>query len=386
MNGFGGLYVHIPFCRKKCRYCDFYSTEDLFLVPDFLDAVKQEMAMRAPRNLAFDTLYFGGGTPSLLSPKHLAVLMDHIFSLFQIHKNHEITLEINPGTVNRSQLAAYARHGINRINIGIQSFQDNHLKCLGRIHTADQGIHAVHLAREAGFNNIGLDLIIGLPGQTREDLEKDLDQLLSFHPEHVSCYMLSYEPGTPLHRMRESGLVHPLPERDVEAFYTFTSEFLESNGYEHYEISNFAKASTSPGVTSYRSRHNVKYWIGAPYMGFGPGAHSFLPPTRLRNSGAVDDYVKSIRARTLPFAETENLTESERFMEEVFLSLRTRDGMVLNTFLTRYNVDIMKTYDRLIAELRQGGYLTVADDRIVLTRKGFLMADGISLKFIQGKK
>ena len=253
-----GLYIHIPFCRRKCPYCDFYSVTGTERAADFLTALESEMRLYADRPLVFDTLYIGGGTPSVLSVEDIRRILRAAGNAFQILPDSEITLEVNPGTVTVEKLHRLRLAGINRISIGVQSFQQDNLEFLGRIHSSTEASASIRAARQAGFERIGLDLIYGLPDQSRAAWRADLEQALQFAPQHLSCYALTYEPGTPLSADRAAGRFQAAADETVAALFRETAAFLQDRGYEHYEISNVARGSDS------RSRHNCKYWNFAP--------------------------------------------------------------------------------------------------------------------------
>ena len=377
-----GLYVHIPFCLKKCRYCDFYSVTDLSLEKPFVHALKQEMRQKSRLGGSFDTLYLGGGTPSILQDAHLASIMEEALTCFDFEKNREVTIEVNPGTVTRSKLDFYLQTGIERLNIGIQSFTDSNLAFLGRSHTALTALMAVNQAREAGFANIGLDLIIGLPGQERTGLQADLECALSFQPEHLSCYMLSYEPRTPLDQMRKRGRVTPLEEDRVGDLYEFLSGFLEEQGYEHYEISNFARRDPGSSHPPHRSRHNQKYWNHTPYIGVGPAAHSFIRPRRFWNGKNLRVYMDALTKGLSPMAEEEILSPQQELMEAVALGLRTQEGIGFDDFRKRFGVDLQQIVEKEALPLKEAGRLSFDDEHLWLTRKGFLIADAVTLRLI----
>ncbi|MBU0994086.1 MAG: radical SAM family heme chaperone HemW [Proteobacteria bacterium] len=383
MGQCAGLYIHIPFCRKKCRYCDFYSIENTSLEKPFTDALKREMAFYAEKELVFDSLYLGGGTPSLISVDHLLSILEHATTCFHFLENREVTIEVNPGTVSLEKLVSYYKAGITRLNVGIQSFQDANLKLLGRIHTAEEGRTVIERARHAGYKNIGMDLIIGLPGQGRGALEADLIKTVSLHPEHISCYMLSYEAGTPFYRMREKGEVRALGDEQVGELYEILVEFLTQNGYEHYEISNFARIDSYSKGISYRSKHNYKYWSGAPYIGLGPSAHSFLPPVRFWNVTDIEAYISVLKEGRRPVEEEENLTPDQEMTEAIYLGLRTSDGIRLNPFRQKFGADFIRICRDVLSSLEKDGYLVVKKERLFLTRKGFLVSDAIVVKLME---
>ena len=276
---FGGIYVHVPYCVRKCPYCDFCSSVDHSSIPDYLDCLVREIEMVGTTEQVYDSLYLGGGTPSVLESDQIARIIETVRGHFEIKDDVEITLEVNPGSVNRQSLAAYRRAGINRLNIGVQSFNDENLKFLGRIHASAEAGFSIGWARQAGFDNIGLDLIYGLPGQDQKNWHDDLNRAIQADIEHLSCYMLTCESGTPLGRDVVRGRVK-LPEGDfVRELFDTTIDYLNNHGFRQYEISNFARR-TDDKAPALHSRHNQKYWSFAPYIGLGPSAHSFQAPTR----------------------------------------------------------------------------------------------------------
>ena len=382
-----GLYVHIPFCRSKCRYCDFFSVTGSSLEQSYIQALGQEIHQKRVFDLTFDTLYLGGGTPSILERAQLSKMIEAIFAGFAFTENHEVTIEANPGTVTRTKLDAYLQMGINRINIGVQSFHDSRLSFLGRCHTALEGLSALDEARAAGFRNIGLDLIIGVPGQDLQEVESDLEQALSFHPEHLSCYMLSYEPGAPFDRMRKNGQITPLDEECVGDMYELLCEFLDDQGYEHYEVSNFARRDTrgGAGISPHRSRHNQKYWRRVPYIGLGPSAHSFVNSRRFWNGRTLQGYIEALSQGRSPMAEEEFLTVEQAWMETVALGMRTREGVILDEFERRFGIGLGQGIERELQSMAANGYLFCDEKAIRLTRKGFLIADAIVRTMINAK-
>jgi oxygen-independent coproporphyrinogen-3 oxidase len=372
-----GIYLHIPFCVQKCAYCDFYSITDRRLQPDFTETLIHDIGATGFPGHAADTVYFGGGTPSLLPPAAIGRLLETVGAVFDLSADAEITLEVNPGTVTPAHFSRYRDLGINRIHIGVQSFRDEVLSFLGRCHTARQALGAVALARRAGFENIGLDLIYGIPGQTTKDWGAELSRALALSPTHLSCYLLSFERGTPLSEQLAAGTIRALPEEETGALFLFTSETLTAAGFEHYEISNFAKGP------SFRSRHNGKYWRHAPYLGFGPSAHSFIPPHRWWNLRDVGTYMDRIRGGDTPEAERETLALDQLMMEAVFLGLRQSDGLDVEAFERRFGIGVTRRFSPLIEELAAAGHLTLADGRFALTPSGMLLSDAIALHFAE---
>lgn len=374
----GGVYVHIPFCLRKCLYCDFYSTTDLSLKPAFLEALTTEIAASDPGPLVFDTIYFGGGTPSVLSPPEVARILGALFSKFHFQEPVEITLEANPGTVGLESLKALRSAGVNRLNIGVQSFQDGNLARLGRVHSAAQAQEALAAARRAGFGELGLDLIYGLPGQRRQAWLADLRCGLAHQPEHLSCYMLTLEPGTPLAECHRLGRFRPAPEARVAELFMATSEFLADCGFLHYEISNFARCGPAGCQDARVSRHNSKYWSHAPYLGFGPAAHSFQPPKRFWNHRDVTRYVADLRAGRRPLAGEEVLDREQHMMEAILLGLRTSAGIDVMGFKRRFGVDFIEVFGAAVSDLTSQGLLSLTAERCAATRRGMLYLDTVT--------
>ena len=372
-----GLYVHVPFCRRKCLYCDFYSITDLSRRASYLRALAVEMGRVAEAASApVDTLYIGGGTPSVLEAGSLERILATAGKTFPFLPRAEVTLEANPGTLDSDLLRAFKAGGGNRLNIGVQSFRDERLRFLGRVHSGQAAVQAIDAARAAGFDNIGLDLIYGLPGQTRADWLADLQRAVAFAPEHLACYLLTYEPGTPLERLRRAGRVQPLAESAAAELFDATCEYLASAGYRQYEISNFARTD------AHRSRHNLKYWTGAPYVGLGPSAHSFSGTERRWNVRSVDQYVRSLAAGRLPVEGRERLDRSQQMIEALYLGLRMTAGIDLEAFDRRFGVDFRGEYRELLAEFGAEGYVAIAAGRCALTRRGMRFQDSITARFV----
>ncbi len=367
-----GIYVHVPFCLKKCPYCDFYSVTDTNLMPDFLEALVREAAMVPKPVDPADTIYIGGGTPSLLEEDQLRTVLDSLYREFDIKEDAEVTLEANPGTVGRDKLEGCRRAGVNRLNIGVQSFSDRFLKFLGRIHSARQSEQALESAAEAGFKNIGLDLIYAVPGQTLRDLEEDLDRALEFSPAHLSCYMLSFPRRTPIARQLEQKAFEPLPEELCRDMFLLVHDRLVSRGWTHYEISNFCS------IPALRSRHNMKYWSFEPYTGLGPAAHSYSRPERWWNVASVEEYTEALKAGRLPAAGQEKLSPEQEMIEEIYLGLRCDLGIAWESFNKRFNADFYSLFGSVLPGLEKSGYIRLSDGRWVLTRTGMLYADSIA--------
>lgn len=374
-----GLYLHIPFCCRRCRYCDFYSQTDQGLKARFVAALCQEMAGSAKGfSHPMDSIYLGGGTPSLLSVPAVSSILESASKYFCLSPHPEITLEANPGTVELEKLKRFYQAGVNRINIGVQSFQADHLKFLGRSHNASQAIHALEWAREAGFDRLGMDLIYGLPGQSAADWQADMEMALTFAPEHLSAYLLSYEPGTALERSRRKGDFYPLSEAEQAGLFHLTSSFLRENRYDHYEISNFARKA------SYRSRHNRKYWNGAPYLGLGPGAHSFDPPWRCWNLADIACYLDALESGDLPPRESERLTREQAMTEAIMLGLRQKEGMDIQAFNQRFGVDFLSDFSFVLEGMKEKGLLAIDQGRCGLSYPGMAFSDAVIAALIEG--
>ena len=376
----GGIYVHVPFCLSKCSYCDFYSIADLSLKPAYLEALSSEIAAAEPGPRAFDTIYIGGGTPSLLAPAEVEAIVEGLFSKFRFERPVEVTLEANPGTVGLEELLGFRSAGVNRLNLGVQSFQEKNLEALGRMHSAGQAQAALAGARRAGFETVGLDLIYGLPGQTRRGWTADLESALAHAPDHVACYMLTVEPGTPLAEEQRRGRFQPVPEGAAADLFLMTSEFLAARGFRHYEVSNFARRGADGGARI--SRHNCKYWTHAAYLGFGPAAHSFLPPKRFWNRRDVKGYVEALQMGGRPVAGEETLTAGQEAMEAVMLGLRTAAGVDLADFRSRFGVDFLQVHGVAATELASQGLLRLEAGRCAPTLRGMLYINTVTAALV----
>ena len=363
-----GLYLHFPFCRTKCHYCDFYSVTGYGDVPGFLSCLEREMKLRAGMLAGerIDTVYFGGGTPSLMDPERIRRFLDEARSLFSFLDKPEITLEANPNTLTAERLDGFRRAGINRISIGVQSFHRLELALLGRSHTVRDAQTAVAMARRTGFDSTGLDLIYGLPGQTEDTWRETLDLALALEPDHLSAYALTLSSTSRMGRWVQAG-TFPKPDEELAAeLFLMTSSVLTRHGYEQYEVSNFAK----PGM---RSRHNDSYWTGSSYLGLGPSAHSFHGRTRCWNTADLAKYRAALDMDRSPVEGEETLTDDQRFLESVTLGLRRREGVPIR---------LLKNKVRSMLELVESGHGVVTGDRFGLTAKGMLMADAVSERLV----
>jgi oxygen-independent coproporphyrinogen III oxidase len=375
-----GIYIHIPFCAQKCLYCDFYSVTDPSLRDAFVKAIEREIAATNSR-LPFDSLYIGGGTPSILPARQIGRIIEGIYRQFNLDASAEITLEVNPGTVTRESLKAFRESGVTRLNIGVQSFQDNFLRWLGRMHSALEAIDAIRWARAAGFDQIGMDLIYGIPGQRRQTWIADLHQAISLDPEHLSCYMLTCEPDTPLDQRRRRREFEAMPDEEVCGLFAATVAELAENGYPLYEISNFARKD-SDHTDINRSRHNQKYWTGAAYLGFGPAAHSFLCPERYRNHRDIGTYLADVEIGRLPVAETETLTLEQQLMEIVFLGLRTVEGISIRRFEESSDRPFNILFQEILTDPELKAFFSLTPERCALTFQGMIFLDSIAAMFV----
>jgi oxygen-independent coproporphyrinogen III oxidase len=368
-----GLYLHIPFCEHKCIYCDFYSIEQSGGYEGFVDALLKEIAMTAEAlddNLMFTSVFFGGGTPSLLATEQLRRILDGLHRAFLIAPDAECTVETNPGTVDIGKLRAYHRIGVNRLSIGVQSFVPGDLEFLTRIHSVQDAKRCFNDAREAGYDNINIDLMFALPTHTRERWLQNLEYVTALAPDHISAYSLTYEEGTPLYKMKMRREVVPLDEATDAELYNLTIDTLEEAGYEQYEISNFAR----PGK---KCLHNRTYWEYHEYLGFGPSAHSFYNGKRYWNIKTLNGYYRHIDEGMLPVAGEETLTDLQRAGEEIFLGLRTM-GVDLKKIKNFYNLDLLDVKTAQITNFSQRGLIVVDNGILRLTKQGKAFADMIA--------
>ncbi len=369
------LYIHIPFCEQRCLYCDFYTVAGVEeRIPDYVQALQQEIRLRAGENFwqrqKFETIFFGGGTPSLLSPPQLAEILEACFNSFNFAPTLEITLEANPGTLHNEQLARYRTAGINRLSFGVQSFDEKELQLLDRIHSPEQARAAVLAARYAGFANVNVDLIFALPEQTRKRWRENLKQAVELEPNHISAYNLTIEAGTPLDFAIRKGKISPLTEEEERAMYDFTMKFLAQHGYHQYEISNFAQSG-------YEARHNIKYWDGSAYLGLGASAHSYDGKRRFWNVPNLRKYLELLAGGTLAGESGEDLTTQQKRFEFAFLGLRQTRGIDLQEFEHKFHVPFELAFNGIVHELEQEGLLVREYEFLRLSREGLFLCDEI---------
>lgn len=382
-----GLYLHIPFCLQKCHYCNFYSvvgspaTQQTFL-SDLnweIEFYSQESDWRA---LVFDTIYLGGGTPSMLGPSQVKELVTRVRQSFEIVANPEVTLEANPETITPGKLEGFLEAGINRLNLGVQSFHPDELNRLNRIHSARQARWCLITAKSAGFSNVGADLIFGIPGQTCAVWSENLLEMIDLAPEHISTYGLTLEPGTFLAQEIEAGRLAPVSEETEREMYLHTIDTLTAHGFEHYEISNFAR----PGL---RSRHNQIYWRKEAYLGLGPSAHSFAPPLRWWNVADLDEYHARIARKERPIENSENLTREQQMLEMILLGLRRTEGIDLAGFHREFGEDFRVRFNKVLQKLdfspdtsNPHDFFRLENDHLRLTRAGLLVYNEICTQFV----
>ncbi len=367
------IYIHIPFCLRKCNYCDFVSypqAEYTALRADYSQLLISELGLYADIDLsAVQTIYFGGGTPSLLEPAEIADILRHL------PQAEEITLEANPETLNREKLAGFLAAGINRLSIGVQSLQPHLLTAMGRGHSAAQAVQAVETAAEIGFKNISIDLIYGLPRQTLAEWQDDLQQALALPLQHISLYCLSLEEDTPWTRMAGRGEL-PMVDDDLAAdMFELAVEKLAANGFAHYEISNFARSG-------FESRHNLSYWQRKNYLGLGVGAAGCLLNHRIYNEKDPQAYAQKIAKGELPVIDQENLTIEQVIAEAVFLGLRMMAGIDFAAFSAQYGVDPRQRFKREIANMAKQGLLLVDDFGMRLSARGVLLGNEVFRAFV----
>ena len=372
-----GLYIHIPFCRSRCSYCDFatgiYHSD---IAETYVRALIDEISKSRNAGAHVDTIYFGGGTPSLLTPVQLDRILSSLHRHFDIDSASEITLEMNPGTVDRDQLRSFRSLGVNRASFGAQTFDDAELAKLGRSHSSADTFETFHELRAAGFDNVSFDLIAGLPGQTLAGWQRNIEQSLALEPEHLSFYLLEVHAGTPLADHIRRGL-QPVPDEDLAAvMYEWMIERAIAAGYEHYEISNLCK----PGFSS---RHNTKYWTGAPYFGFGCSAHSFDGHARRwSNQRDVRRYVELVENGVSPIVEEQELTEADLRAEALFLGMRMMRGVDVREYNEVFGVDLRAEHQDDLDRFREAGLVEFEGDVVRLTRNGALMSNEVFAAFV----
>lgn len=378
-----GIYIHIPFCKQRCIYCDFYSTTSQEKENRYIEAVCTELELRK-QSLPdpVHTIYIGGGTPSLLNPTSVKQLKECIDRNYRVMPDLEFTVEANPDDISPEWLEAMSRIGVNRISMGVQTFHDGHLKLLRRRHNSERVIQAVHLCQEHGFRNISIDLIYGLPEQTLEEWKTDVAQAIALNVQHLSAYALIYEENTALWRMREQNKVQEADEELSLSMFEYLITELKNNGFEHYEISNF-------GLPGFHSRHNSSYWNDTPYLGCGASAHSFIGMERMYNTANIDQYIKDImrcREENLPYKEVchcEVLDRYEHYNDRIITSLRTAAGLDLEKLEQDFGTELKNYCLKMAAPHLKENTLQITEENghpqgvLKLSHRGLFLSDGI---------
>lgn len=375
-----GIYVHIPFCLKKCYYCDFLSAPAKDEVMEqYFAALREEI--QAYRELALvysvQSIFLGGGTPTLPHGEWISEVLEEIQRVFLVEEGAEITIECNPETVDKRKFRIYYKAGVNRISFGLQSADNGELKRLGRVHTYEKFLETYSTAREVGFSNCSVDLMSGLPGQTPDGWENTIQKVIGLKPEHISAYSLIVEEGTPFFEMEKKGCLSLPCEEDERRMYERTEELLEAAGYRRYEISNYAK----PGR---ESRHNLIYWTAQEYLGLGLGASSYMDEVRFRNTSDFGDYLRNGKRLEELHTEVERLTIENRMEEFLFLGLRKMDGISKEEFGRKFGCSIETVYGKVIGKWKRDGGLEEDGDRIYLTRWGIEVSNVVLADFLMG--
>jgi oxygen-independent coproporphyrinogen-3 oxidase len=377
-----GLYIHIPFCSAICNYCNFNrGLFDADLKVRYVDALVAEIERAGGANPESrtpnpaDTIYFGGGTPSLLEPEEIARIIAACEASFDIAADREVTMEANPESVTEARLAAYRRAGVNRLSFGVQSFREEELRRLSRLHTVDRARAALGEARAAGFDNVSLDLMMWLPGQRISDWLQSVDAAIALAPDHLSLYLLEVYPNAPLKEDMARARWSQAPDDDAAAMYVEAMERLEASGLEQYEISNVARAGR-------RSRHNLKYWTDGEWLGFGCGAHSTRAGVRWKNTSSTEEYVQQIGRGEPVAVDIRRLTPDEQLGDALFTALRLVDGIDANAIQTRYGVDVWRRFGPDLEPFIEAGCLRRDEHRLSLTRQGMLLAHEVMTVFV----
>jgi len=366
------LYIHIPYCIRKCLYCDFLSLPfNEQAGRRYVESLCRELEIKSAIAGRLKTIFIGGGTPTLLPGESFNRLFRCLRENFEFSSGIEISVEANPGTVNASKIESLLSLGINRMSIGIQSFHDNELKTLGRIHTADEAVEALRLIKSSGFENFSVDLMYGIPGQAIETWEGTISKTVDLSPSHISSYELTPEEGTPLSRLIKDNAVRMPEEGLVLDMYDHTIDFLQSRGYAQYEISNFA-------LPGYRCLHNLNYWNRGEYIGAGAGAHSFIQGVRSQNTGDIKTYIDSLSNDIIPETEASEIGTEEALKEFIFLGLRKTEGLSLAQAI-RMRPDFLDA----CAELLESSYLVISDNYLRLTRKGLPVSNMVIVRIFE---
>lgn len=373
-----GLYIHVPFCSSKCNYCDFNSYAGrLNLTEDYFNSMKKEIEHydEELRYNLIETIFIGGGTPSCVDQKFISNILTICRANFNISEDCEISIESNPGTLDIEKLMAYRRSGINRISIGLQAYQENLLKYLGRKHSADDFISSIELAKKAGFKNINADVIFGIPGQTTEDWKQTLKMLVELGITHISAYSLKIEEGTKFGDMLNCGKLIQMEDELDREMYHYAIDYLKQNGYNQYELSNFAKEG-------FECKHNLVYWKCLDYLGLGAGAHSFLQDVRFSNEYSIESYISCLERGEKPVEDRCSIDYCEKMSEYMFLGLRLTQGVNNSEFQDLFNQDMFVKYTDSFNELEKNKLIEINGENVKLTRLGLDLANQVFVKFV----
>ena len=372
-----GIYIHIPFCKQRCTYCDFYTEVAPQFIPVLIDSIVRELNIRKDylQNSPINTIYFGGGTPSILSNEQFLLIFEAIYRLFTVAEDAEITFEANPDDLTPGFLTSLQALPFNRISIGIQSFDDKDLKRINRRHTSKQAVEAVKNAQKAGFGNISIDLIYGLPFQTLEAWGDQLDMALSLNIQHISAYGLTYEEGTELWKQRENGEIEVVDDLVMNEMYLLLLDKIKTKGFEAYEISNFA-------LPGYQSRHNSAYWKQEPYLGIGPSAHSYDIVSRQWNIASITDYIKAINSGS-DFYEREELSLNDRYNDFVMVSLRTSEGLDVKIMEKEFGSELAEYCLQNIKTFMDSEQVYYSDGKLRLTAEGIQISNLILIQLMK---
>ena len=374
-----GLYIHIPFCVTKCKYCDFNSFKiDLNEKIKYLNYLGEEMKLYKEeiKNREIDSVFVGGGTPSILNENEINILFEKIKENFNIKSNAEITMECNPGTLTLNKLKAMKKSGVNRLSIGLQAVQNHHLKYIGRIHTFEEFEKNYHDVKQMGFDNINIDLMYALPNQSREDWMESLEKVVKLNPTHISAYSLILEENTELFKMYERDEFNLLDENTDIEMYEYTINYLKSHGYNQYEISNYAK-------DNFECKHNVLYWKCEEYVGIGASASGYFNGIRYNNICELDNYEKMILEGEKPIEWEEKLSIKDEIEESIFLGLRMNEGIQISDFKEKYNFDFEKEYKNEIEKLSKMELIEIDNNLMKLTQKGREISNSVFVEFIK---
>ena len=376
-----GLYIHIPFCARKCYYCDFISyAQKQDKIEAYFNALLKEIQQESKNINKEDvvtTIYIGGGTPSFVDAKYIAKIVETIKNNYMVEENAEVTIEVNPGTVDESKLKEYKKCGINRLSIGLQSTKNELLKEIGRIHTYEEFLNCYNSARNIGFNNVNVDLMLGLPNQTMKDMEESLNKVINLSPEHISLYSLIVEENTPIEKMLQEGVLKLPPEELERQMYWKTKEILEENNYKHYEISNFAKEG-------YESKHNSNCWKQKEYLGFGVAAHSYYKSKRYCNTNSIEEYCKNIENNNFKNNRTifEEQSQEEKQKEFMLLGLRMLEGVNIQEFKNKFVNNPIYIFHGELEKLINEDLIEIDLNQIKLTNKGLDFANLVWEEFV----